>query len=250
VTGHEAGTDVTEAPPVLSCLGVVKTYPSGAGRITVLDGCDLDVGRGEMLAIMGASGVGKSTLLHLLGGLDRPDAGSIRLEGVDWSTLPADEAATRRNRRVGFVFQFHHLLPEFTAEENVLMPFRIARADLGPARRRVRELLGELGLSARAHHRPPELSGGEQQRVALARAVATEPAVILADEPTGNLDPRTAEDVFDLLLRLQQGLSLTVALVTHSADLAGRCGRIRHLTASGRFAPAESGEAVRRGVVL
>ncbi|MFQ5719055.1 MAG: ABC transporter ATP-binding protein [Acidobacteriota bacterium] len=223
--------------PVLLCRDLVKTYPSGAGRLTVLDGVNLELATGELLAVTGASGVGKSTLLHLLGGLDRPDAGHVVLEGIDLADLGPDERARLRNRRVGHVFQFHHLLPEFTAEENVLMPFSIARADPVEARHRVKEILGDLGLAGRSHHFPAELSGGEQQRVALARALAPEPAVVLADEPTGNLDPRTAEQVIDRLWKVHEHRRFSLVLVTHSPELARRCDRIVHLTERGRFAP-------------
>jgi len=225
------------APAVVRCREVTKTYPSGQGRITVLDRCDFAVAPGEMVAVVGASGVGKSTLLHLLGGLDRPDAGDVWLAGESWTALTPEARADRRNRTVGFVFQFHHLLPEFTAEENVMLPQLIARRPMAAARERARAGLAELGLEARALHRPAQLSGGEQQRVALARALVMEPAVVLLDEPTGNLDPRTAETVFALLLAVQKSRRLTLVLVTHSPELADRCDRIAHLTASGRFAP-------------
>ena len=233
-------------PPALACRDVVKTYPSGGGRITVLNGLDLQVSQGELLAVVGPSGVGKSTLLHLLGGLDRPDSGSVFLEGADIAGLSADERAGLRNRRVGLVFQFHHLLPEFTAAENVMMPFRIARADPVEAGRKVENVLDEMGLAGRSHHFPAELSGGEQQRVALARALAREPAVVLADEPTGNLDPRTAESVFEVLLKVHQHRRFTMVLVTHSRELAGRCDRIAHLTEGGRFAPEAPEKALSR----
>jgi lipoprotein-releasing system ATP-binding protein len=236
-------SETAAANLVLSGRGLVKSYPSGDHRITVLDGCDVDLHAGEMLAVVGASGVGKSTLLHLLGALDHPDSGQVLLDGENVAALDADGRADIRNRKIGFVFQFHHLLPEFTAEENVMMPFLIGRSQPARARERSRAVLAELGLENRAHHFPTELSGGERQRVALARAIVPEPRVILADEPTGNLDPRTAGAVFETLLEAQERRNLAVVVVTHSRELADRCDRIAPLVEGGRFAPAGAEKA-------
>lgn len=195
------------------------------GELEVLRGVDLRVPRGEAVSIVGASGAGKSTLLHLLGALDRPSGGTVRLGGVELAGLGARETGEIRNRFVGFVFQFHHLLREFSALENVMMPQLIGGAAREAARRRASDLLGAVGLSGRLDHRPWQLSGGEQQRVAVARALANEPAVLLADEPSGNLDTRTSEELHDLLFELKAARELSMVLVTHNAELAGRAGR-------------------------
>jgi len=211
---------------VIQARDLFKSYPSGNRRLEVLRGLSLEVEKGEMVAVVGESGAGKSTLLHLLGGLDRPDSGSILLEGRELSRLDLVEAAALRNREVGYVFQFHHLLPEFTAEENALLPCLIRREPMAEARRRARALLEELGLSERARHRPAELSGGEQQRLALARALIGRPAVLLADEPTGNLDFRTSETVFGIIREAVSRRGTSTVLVTHSERLARRCDRV------------------------
>ena len=230
--------------PVAALEGrnLVKTYPSGEGRITVLEDCDVKVAAGEMLAVVGPSGVGKSTLLHLLGGLDRPDSGQVLVGGQDLASLSRDGRAAQRNRSIGFVFQFHHLLPDFTAEENVMMPLQVGRMPTSQAKQRARQVLEELGLGARGHHTPPELSGGERQRVAIGRALVQQPQVLLADEPTGNLDPHTAGSVFSALLDLQKTRKLAVILVTHAQELANRCDRIATLVEGGRFARTPSGQ--------
>lgn len=203
-----------------------KTYRNAEVPVSVFSGLELEVAKGEMLAIIGPSGIGKSTLLHLLGGLDRPDAGTVRVGDLDLTKLSADELAKFRNRNVGFVFQFHHLLPEFTAQENVAMPGWIGRMNQEQALRRAAELLTELGLEARKRHFPNQLSGGEQQRVAIARALLADPVLFLADEPTGNLDLATSEKVFDLMRECHNKRGLTSVIVTHNPDLAARCDRV------------------------
>jgi lipoprotein-releasing system ATP-binding protein len=204
---------------------VVKGYRTTAGYVPVLEGLDLEVGRGEMLAITGASGVGKSTLLHVLGTLDRPESGTVTVDGEDVFRLPENRLREFRNRTLGFVFQFHHLLPEFSALENVMMPLLIARQKESEARPRAETLLHELGLTARAQHRPGALSGGEQQRVAVARALALSPRALLADEPTGNLDEETGERLHALVRGLNRERGITVVLVTHNERLAAACDR-------------------------
>ena len=221
----------TAADAALVVRGLRKVYRGGGGaELVVLDGVDLTVGRGEAVAIIGASGAGKSTLLHLLGGLDRPSAGEVVVAGLSLAKLSSDELATFRNEKIGFVFQFHPLLREFTAEENVMMPRLIAGADRASARRRARELLAEVGLSERLTHRPTELSGGEQQRVAVARALANEPAVLLADEPSGNLDTHPSERLHDHFFRLRAEHGVALVHVTHNRELADRTDRVLKVT--------------------
>jgi lipoprotein-releasing system ATP-binding protein len=222
---------------------LVKTYRDGAREVVVLSGAELTVEPGEMVAVVGPSGSGKSTLLHLLGGLDRPDSGSVEIAGLDLSAMNGKELAQFRNRTVGFVFQFHQLLPDFTALENVMLPTRIAGRDARWGMERADELLAEVGLSDRADHYPNELSGGERQRVALCRALALEPPLLLADEPTGNLDPASGDRVFELLLQMQERHGTTAVLVTHNPELAGRCGR-RLTLEGGGLIPGEGGGAL------
>ncbi|HVG24391.1 MAG TPA: ABC transporter ATP-binding protein [Thermoanaerobaculia bacterium] len=203
-----------------------RTYRNAGVPVAVFSGLDLAVAQGEMLAVVGPSGIGKSTLLHILGGLDRPDTGHIRVGENDLTAMTTDQLARFRNRNVGFVFQFHHLLPEFTAVENVAMPGWIGRADRAQTLARAAELLGELGLEKRRSHFPNQLSGGEQQRVAIARALLTNPVLFLADEPTGNLDLQTSEKVFELMRQCHTRRGLTSVIVTHNPDLAARCDRV------------------------
>ena len=212
---------------MIETKGLQKTFRHPAGELKVLQGIDLTIKDGEMMALVGASGVGKSTLLHILGTLDRPTEGQVLHDGIDVFKL-AEKAITEfRNKRVGFVFQFHHLLPEFNALENVIMPGLLAgEKDRDELKDRARGLLEELGLKGRLHHRPGELSGGEQQRVAVARALFMDPSVVLADEPTGNLDTRTGRELFDLLSRLNAEKGITFVIATHDKGLSDRCKRV------------------------
>jgi lipoprotein-releasing system ATP-binding protein len=222
---------------LLDVSGLVKSYAAPGGALSVIRGADLSIARGEMVAITGASGVGKSTLLHVLGGLDRFDAGTITIDGAALDRMSDDERVRFRNAHVGFVFQFHHLLPEFTAVENVEMPLFIAGRPAAERRERAAMLLDRVGLAERAEHRPGALSGGEQQRVAVARALACRPTLLLADEPTGNLDEATAAELLQLIRDMHREYGLTSVIVTHNSSLAAACDRIVRLE-GGRLADA------------
>lgn len=214
---------------VLSCKRLSKVYDEGKRRVSVLDSIDLDVAPAECVTVVGASGSGKSTLLHLLGGLDSPSAGQIQVLGRDLATMSEADRGVWRNQKLGFVYQFHHLLPEFTARENVMMPLLIRRVPAREAAREANALLSRVGLEERAEHKPGELSGGERQRVAIVRALVTRPACVLADEPTGNLDYRTAHSVFNLMRELNQQFNASLLIVTHDRKLASQADRVLRL---------------------
>jgi ABC-type lipoprotein export system ATPase subunit len=229
-------SDAPAIVPLLAARGLQKSYPVGKRTLEVLRGIDLEVARGEFLALRGASGAGKSTLLHLLGGLDLPNAGDITFDGTNLRALSPGALAHWRNRRVGFIFQAYHLLPELSALENVFLPARLARVAPAEAARRAAALLDRVGLGQRLEHRPYELSGGEQQRVAIARALVNEPDLILADEPTGNLDSHTGGEIIQLLETLRAERQATFIMATHDAHIAARARRVLEL-ADGQLAP-------------
>jgi lipoprotein-releasing system ATP-binding protein len=221
-------------PELLEAREINKSFSTEAGELKVLKGISVAIKAGEMVGIIGASGAGKSTLLHILGALDKPTSGRVLFQGKDISTLDEKALARFRNMSVGFVFQFHHLLPEFNSLENVVLPGMIGGMDFRETQERARGILGELGLSRRMHHRPGELSGGEQQRVAVARALIRNPQVVLADEPTGNLDTATGNELFELFIELNRKKGITFVIVTHNKSLSDRCHRVLEM-ADGSF---------------
>lgn len=217
---------MTDAALVLEAEGLIREFHEGDSTLRVLDGLSLTIRAGECIAIVGASGSGKTTLLQILGGLDRPTAGHVRIQGRDIHALGETERGALRNRTMGFIYQFHHLLPEFSALENVAMPLLVRRVAVAEARERAAAVLAEVGLAQRLTHKPHQLSGGERQRAAVARALVTQPALVFADEPTGNLDGRNAEQVFELLLRLNRERQTSLVIVTHDLRLAARMDRV------------------------
>jgi lipoprotein-releasing system ATP-binding protein len=231
--------DVPASQALLSARGVSRGFGEGPSRLEIFSGVSLDLLPGDLLSIVGPSGSGKSTLLHLFAGLDDPDAGEVRVEGVPWSSLSAEERARRRGASIGFVFQFHHLLPELTAEENVALPLLLAGAGEGEARRSARECLDRVDLLPRSSSHPRTLSGGERQRVAIARAVIRRPRILLCDEPTGSLDPAHAAAVFEILTSVARERAGAAVIVTHDRGWAARCATMKTLTANGLIAMSE-----------
>jgi lipoprotein-releasing system ATP-binding protein len=216
-------------PSILECQNLKMRYAQGGLDVEVLKGVNFNINKGERVAIMGASGSGKSTLLHLLGGLEKPTGGKVILDGTDLDNVNGKQLANLRNRSLGFIYQFHHLLGEFTVLENVAMPLLIGGHSVEEARQQATKLLQRVGLGHRIEHKPGEISGGERQRAAVARALINKPSVVLADEPTGNLDSKTAEDVFQLMLELNKELNVSFLIVTHDHDLAGKMGKVLHM---------------------
>lgn len=220
---------MSKSVKLIECVGVSRAYHDGENTVSVLKDLNLSVDVGQRLAVVGPSGSGKSTLLHLLGGLDKPTEGNILIHGEDWQSLSEKSRCRWRNQHIGFVYQFHHLLPEFTALENVMMPLLLAGRNIDESRHEAESILTEVGLATRCFHKPAQLSGGERQRVAIARALAPKPDCVLADEPTGNLDRATAEQVFDVMLELNASKNVTLIVVTHDGVLAERLGPILNL---------------------
>lgn len=233
---HSIDRNAVSSFPFIIADKIGKTYESGQNRVTVFENLSLEIATGEMVAIVGPSGAGKSTLLHILGGLDKPSKGSVKIGEFDISKLSDIDLARFRNQEIGFIFQFHYLLPEFTALENIMMPLLIARSSQTNASARAASLMSDVGLAKRATHRPGELSGGEQARVALARALVASPRLLLADEPTGDLDSKTSESIHSLLKEIHLSQKLTSVIVTHNERLAAICDRVLHLE-DGRFNP-------------